>query len=169
MSSHSAATSCITWLENSTQRPDARSSRISSRSMRTALTSRPLVGSSRMIGVRPMHQRARQRHLQTLALRIALRASSGDRTEPEALDQLVRWLRSSSGAVQAVQLAVVANVLAAGEMRIQAARVRQHAERSAYLQRLRRAIVAVDDARGPCRRAVTVLRMRSVVDLPAPL
>src|SRR3954469_9131290 len=49
MSSHKAATSCITWLENSTQRPAARNSRNTSRNILTAVTSNPLVGSSRMI------------------------------------------------------------------------------------------------------------------------
>src|SRR5690606_20267151 len=49
MSSRSAATSCMTWLENRMHRPLARSSRSSSRSMRTAFTSSPLVGSSRMM------------------------------------------------------------------------------------------------------------------------
>ena len=45
-SSHSALTSCITWLENSTQWPASRSDLSSARSARTAMTSRPLVGSS---------------------------------------------------------------------------------------------------------------------------
>src|SRR5690606_37301084 len=49
MSSQSAETSCITWLENRMHLPDARSSRKSSRSIRTAFTSSPFVGSSKMI------------------------------------------------------------------------------------------------------------------------
>src|SRR5438045_5046288 len=43
--SHSAATSCMMWLEKSTHFPAARKPRISSRIARVAITSRPLVGS----------------------------------------------------------------------------------------------------------------------------
>ena len=106
--------------------------------------------------------------LQALALRIAFGASIGDRAEREALDQLVgRALEL--GAVQSVQLAVVANVFAAGEMRIQAARVRQHAERATHLQRLLSRSRGRRRGRGLRSARSTVLRMRSVVDLPAPL
>ena len=45
-SSQSAATSCMTWLENRMQCPMPRSFRISARRARVAMTSRPLVGSS---------------------------------------------------------------------------------------------------------------------------
>src|SRR5688572_30401018 len=45
-SSTSASTSCITWLDSSTQRPWPRSSRSQSRRCRVAITSRPFVGSS---------------------------------------------------------------------------------------------------------------------------
>src|SRR5690606_28318786 len=47
MRSHSAATSCMMWLEKITQRPSARSWRRNSRIARVVMTSRPLVGSSR--------------------------------------------------------------------------------------------------------------------------
>ena len=46
MSSQSAATSCMTWLENRMQWPAARSRRTSARSARVAITSSPFVGSS---------------------------------------------------------------------------------------------------------------------------
>src|SRR5690606_1925254 len=48
MRSHSAATSCMMWLEKITQRPSLRSSRRKSRKPRVVITSRPLVGSSRI-------------------------------------------------------------------------------------------------------------------------
>jgi hypothetical protein len=48
ISSHSAETSCITWLEKRTHLPASRSRRITSRSLRVVITSRPLVGSSSM-------------------------------------------------------------------------------------------------------------------------
>src|SRR5690606_10709983 len=48
ISSQSAATSCMTWLENRTHFPRWRSSRTRSRSARVAITSRPLLGSSRI-------------------------------------------------------------------------------------------------------------------------
>ena len=70
-----------------------------------------------------MHERASERDFQPLALRIALGAARGHRAETETLDQLLRQpieLR----ALQPVQLAVIADVLAAGEMRVQPARVR---------------------------------------------
>src|SRR6185437_5638513 len=48
MRSHSMATSCMMWLENSTQRPSAFRFRMKARRPRVAITSRPLVGSSRI-------------------------------------------------------------------------------------------------------------------------
>src|SRR3546814_1057126 len=48
MRSHSAATSCMMWLEKITQRPSARRSLRKPRSPRVVITSRPLVGSSRI-------------------------------------------------------------------------------------------------------------------------
>src|SRR5690606_13602439 len=48
MRSQSAATSCMMWLEKITQRPSPRSWRRKSRSPRVVITSRPLVGSSRI-------------------------------------------------------------------------------------------------------------------------
>src|SRR5690606_7687027 len=48
MWSQSAATSCMMWLESSTQRPSSRSWCRKRRMARVAITSRPLVGSSRM-------------------------------------------------------------------------------------------------------------------------
>src|SRR5262249_6056336 len=46
MRSQSADTSCMMWLENSTQQPSARRRRMRSRIVRVLITSRPLVGSS---------------------------------------------------------------------------------------------------------------------------
>src|SRR6185369_10131640 len=48
MRSHSAATSCMMWLENNTQRPSRLRRLRNSRIARVAMTSRPLVGSSRI-------------------------------------------------------------------------------------------------------------------------
>src|SRR5581483_1299110 len=48
MRSHSAATSCMMWLENSTQRPSAFMLFRNARIERVLITSRPLVGSSRI-------------------------------------------------------------------------------------------------------------------------
>src|SRR5688572_20651409 len=97
-----------------------------------------------------MHERASERDFQTFALRVAFGASTRDSAKPETLDQLVRH-PIELGPVQAVQFAVVADVLAAGEMRIQAARARQDAERSANAQRLRYAIMAIDDGTSAAR------------------
>ncbi|EAU64292.1 200 kDa antigen p200, putative [Stigmatella aurantiaca DW4/3-1] len=47
MRSHRAVTSCITWLEKSTQCPSALRRRMMVRTARVLITSRPLVGSSR--------------------------------------------------------------------------------------------------------------------------
>ena len=92
--SHNAETSCITWLENSTQRPSARSRRMMSRTARVLITSSPLVGSSSRTLLRVMDQRARERHLGPLAMREALRPPIRDLAHVERLHQ--RCMRISS-------------------------------------------------------------------------
>ena len=129
MRSHSAATSCMMWLEKITQRPSPRSCRRKSRRPRVVITSSPLVGSSRM----------------------TLRGSC---TSARAIAVLVRWpcekpsvwrsrkssicnavdkrarARFDRRRIQPVQLAEVADVLARGEALVHAARIRQHTERA---------------------------------------
>ena len=74
-----------------------------------------------------MHQGARDRDLHLLALREALRAPVGDRVEAKRVEQRVGACLER-GTCETVQRAVVADVLARRESRIQAARIGQHAD-----------------------------------------
>ena len=93
--------------------------------------------------LRVMDERARDRDLHPLALRKALRAAVGDGGDPERPDELVDP-RLERVLGQALQRAVVADVLARGEARIEAARVRQHADAAAHGVALADDVVAVD-------------------------
>ena len=74
-----------------------------------------------------VHERTRQRHLGPLAVREAGGAAVRDVLHVEQREDLVDAL-GESRAAQALQLAVVADVLARGQPRIQAVDVRQHAD-----------------------------------------
>ena len=88
--SQSADTSCITWLENSTQRPSPRSRRMISRTARVLITSRPLVGSSSRTFCGSWTSARAKRDLGALAVREAGGAAIGDRGHVEQLEQLLR-------------------------------------------------------------------------------
>ncbi len=96
--------------------------------------------------LRRVHQRARERDLDALALREALRAAVGDRAEVELGDERLD-ARRERGAGEAVQPAEVGDVLARGELRVDAGAVRQHADPAARGQRVGLHVDAVDDGR----------------------
>ena len=143
MRSQSAATSCMTWLENSTQRPSARSSCRKRRSERVVITSRPLVGSSsstlrgsctsaRAIAVLvrcPCENPSTRRSMKSCMPSAATR-----RVDP----------RRDARLGDAVQAPEILDVLARREPLVEAAGVRQHAEPAAHVARLRGRIDAVD-------------------------
>ena len=101
------------------------------------MTSSPLVGSSSSTLLRPVHQRTRQRGLELLALREALGQPIRERLHLQQLDEL-GGARLAIGARQAMQLAEVGDVLARGEIVVDAGAVRQHADGAARRQRIRR-------------------------------
>ncbi len=73
-----------------------------------------------------MYQRPRQCRLQALALREALRLAVGEISHFQQLDHLCGTLLAV-GAGEAVQLGKVVDVLARGQMRVDARAMRQHA------------------------------------------
>ena len=89
MRSHSAATSCMMWLENSTQRP----SRLQlSQEIAQAARGHDVEAVGRLVEhdvARIVHQRARDRGLDALALREALGAAIGDVAHLQRLDQRI--------------------------------------------------------------------------------
>jgi hypothetical protein len=93
--------------------------------------------------LRRVRQCARERDLDPLALRESLRAAVGDRTEVEFGDQRLD-APFERGAVEPVQPAEVGDVLARGELRVDAGAVRQHADPTARGQRVRLHVDAVD-------------------------
>jgi hypothetical protein len=84
--------------------------------------------------LRVVNQRARERDLGLLALRESFGFAARDRAELEPFDQRVD-ARSERPFHDAVQTAVVLDVLAAGELLIQPRAVRQHAEHAPHLER----------------------------------
>ena len=112
MVSQSAETSCMTWLENTTVRPSARSRRMISRTARVLITSRPLVGSSSST-LRGSCTRARaMRHLGPLAVREAGGAAIGNARHVEPLAAARRCAAARTLRRQPLQLAEVLDVLA---------------------------------------------------------
>ncbi len=135
-SSTSASTSCITWLDSSTQRPCARSSRSQSRRCRVAMTSRPLVGSSssRCCGsctsARASATFVRSPCEKPFALRSAI--------APRSSRSISASTRAASGCLgEPVQPPVVLDVLARRELLVEPRAVRQHAERPPRGERIR--------------------------------
>ena len=96
--------------------------------------------------LRVVDERARERDLRALALREPLRFAVRDRAELEPLDQRVD-ARGERLFGEAVQAAVVLDVLAARELLIEPRAVRQHAEHAARRERGRREIDAADARR----------------------
>ena len=99
--------------------------------------------------LRVMDERARDGDLHPLALRKSLRAAIGDGGEPQRPDELVdpRVERISG---ETVQRAVIPDVLAGGEARVESARVRKHADGAPNRVALADDIVRVDATRGRC-------------------
>ena len=127
MVSQSAETSCMTWLENTTVPPFATQPA-------DDLAHRARAHHVQAVGrlveqhvARVVHQGARQRHLGPLAVREAGRAPIGDAGHVQQLQQFV-GARSQGCAGQALQLAVVVDVLARGQPRVEAGDVRQDAQ-----------------------------------------
>ena len=101
-----------------------------SRSARTLMMSRPLVGSSSRIVSRIVHERARDRDLHLLALREALRCA-GRRAAPGRASRTARRCARRALRRRGRAAAEVADVLARGQPRIEAARIGQHADAAA--------------------------------------
>ena len=91
--SQSADTSCMTWLENSTQRPSSRSRRMIARTARVLITSRPLVGSSSSTFCGSCTSARASADLGALAVREAGGAAIGDRVHVEQVEQFLGSLR----------------------------------------------------------------------------
>ena len=146
-SSTSASTSCITWLDSSTQRPCAAQlaqpvAQVPRRHHVEAV--RRLVEQEML---RVVDERARERDLRALALREALRLAVRDRAELEPLDQRVdarreRALRRGRAGGRSTRCSR-APVSCVVEPRA----VRQHAEHAARRERGRREIDAADARR----------------------
>ena len=88
--------------------------------------------------------------------------------EADALEQLVA-ARAALGARDALQAALQAHVLAAGEHRVQRHVLQRDADRGAHLRALLRDVVARDGRRVPAVGGSSVVSTFTVVDLPAPL
>ena len=132
MRSHSAATSCITCELNSRHLPLARKRAQQLAQRADAHDVEPVGGLVEQDRLRVVDQRARDRDLHPLALREALRAAIGDVARGRARASSSSMRASSASPREALQRAVVADVLARGEARVEAARVGQHADAPAH-------------------------------------
>ena len=118
---------------------------------------------------RVVHERARDRDLHALALREAVGAPVEERRRGRAAARGARCDGVERRAGEAAQLAVVGDVLARGEPRVEAARVRQHADARAHGERVAAARRGRRPAPCPAWAPRACEIMRSVVVLPAPL
>ena len=100
--SHSASTSARMWLDSSTVRPSAVTSRMQSWNTASISGSRPDVGSSRMSSSASRRERGDQGDL--LAVALGVRPGLLRRVELEALEQLVAARRVEVAAQPAEQV-----------------------------------------------------------------
>ncbi len=117
---------------------------------------------------RIVHERARDRDLHALALRESLRAPIGERARARASRSARRRAHSSAAPDKTVQRAVVADVLARGQARVQPARVRQHADALAHREAVAQDVEVARRFAVPASGVTSVASMRSSVVLPAP-
>ena len=94
--SQSADTSCMTWLEKSTQRPSSRKSADDGAHGARAHHVEAVGGFVEQDVLRVVHERARQRHLRALAMREAGRAPIRDRAHVEQIEQFLGRCASRS-------------------------------------------------------------------------
>ncbi len=145
------------------------SPRSCSRSARTLMMSRPLVGSSSMHHRRIVDERAaRSRPSSARPARSPARAGRRARSG-RASRSAHRARRRARAPARPCSVAVVADVLARGEARIEAARVGQHADPLAHRVAVAHDVEARRRCAVPPSGTISVASMRSSVVLPAPL
>ena len=141
--SQSAVTSCITCELKSRHLPLAPQVAQEGAQRANAHDVETVGGLVQQDRLRVVDERARNGDLHPLALRKALGAAVGDVGDAERPDELVDPRFERAGG-QALQCAVVADVLPRGEARVEAARIRQDADAAANGIALVDDVVAVD-------------------------